>query len=198
MRSNYSQIAALLVYGTIWLSMAIGNNDRAGAQSSLAPPPTEICDLDLALLKSGQVSRDRNIITADTVTSDGMTVPSLWWTSEQFPAKLIANWMANRRQQQIYLVVNTQYWNLLDYIERYRTISKFGRVAASYGYNLKICNTQKISLAHYTCESISPGHSAKPGKSIGANIDLAGTPTPNNCQIWLNVSGQNGIGVRTN
>lgn len=195
---NYSPIAALLVYGTIWLAIAIGDNDRAGAQSSLAPPPTEICDLDLALLKSGEVSRDRNIITADTATSDGMTVPSLWWATEQFPAKLIANWLANRRQKQIYLVVNTQYWNLLDYIDRYRTISKFGRVASGYGYNLKICNSQKISLAHYTCESISPAHRAEPGKAIVTNSDVSETPTPNDCQIWLNVSGQNGIGVRTN
>jgi hypothetical protein len=197
-RSNYLQIATLLVYAPIWLSIAIGNYDRVLAQSSLAPPTPEICNLDLAALKSGALSRDRQMITADTVTADGMTVPSLWWTSEQFPAKLIANWLANTRQKQIYLVVNTQYWNVLDYIERYRTIDKFGRVAASYGYNLKICNTQKISLAHYTCESISPAHSAEAGKSIGANSNLAGTTAPNNCQIWLNVSGQNGIGVRTN
>jgi hypothetical protein len=115
-RINYSQIAALLVYGTI----AVGGNQRVLAQSSLAPPPPEMCDLNLALLKSGEVSRDPNIITADTVSSEGTTTPSLWWTSEQFPSKLIANWLANRRENQIYLVVNTQYWNLLDYIRSCR------------------------------------------------------------------------------
>jgi hypothetical protein len=158
------------------LALTIGSSSATLAQSNLIPPSPAVCDLDLAALKSGDVDRDRNIVTADTVSAQGTTTPSLWWTSEQFPPKLIANWVADRNQKQIYLLVNSQYWNILDYIDRYRTIDKFGRVAQGYGYNLKICNSQKITLADYACES-------------------TGTSNPNICQIWLNANGQNGLGV---
>jgi hypothetical protein len=129
------------------------------------------------------VGKDLNIVTADTVSPQGMTIPSLWWTSEEFPDKLVTNWVANRRQNQIFLLVNSQYWNILDYIDRYRTIDRFGRVAQSYGYNLTICNSQKINLAAYTCE---------------LTVDTSVVPTPahqNICQIWLNVNGQRDLGV---
>ena len=155
------------------------------AQPSIIPPTPEICDISLTALSTANA--DPNIVTADTVSPKGTTVPSLWWTSEQFPAKLVTNWIANRRQNQIYVLVDTQYWNMFDYIDRYRTIDRFGRVAHDYGYNLKICNTQKIALAEYTC----------------SNPDRLTTSTPrkvtnqNPCQIWLNTTGQTGLGVST-
>jgi hypothetical protein len=160
--------------GTI-LSLILGSGCVTLAQSSVAPPTPEICDVNLTVLKSVDFSNDPNIITADTVTAEGMTAPSLWWTNEQFPPKLVTNWIANRSQNQIYLLVNTQYWNILDYIDRYRMIDRFGRVAQGYGYNLKICNNQKIALAHYVCDRQNT--------------------TQNACQIWLNVNGQDGLGV---
>jgi hypothetical protein len=94
----------------------------------------------------------------------------------------VTNWVANRSQNQIYLLVNSQYWNILDYVDRYRTIDKFGRVAQGYGYNLKICNSQKIALADYTCDSTG-------------DPNIASSVTQNICQIWLNANGQNGLGV---
>lgn len=166
------------------------------AQSSLAAATPEVCDVNLTWLKSNDIEGNPNIVTADTVSAEGTTVPSLWWTSEQFPAKLVTNWIANRNQKQIYLLVNTQYWNVLDYIDRYRTIDRFGRVAQSYGYNLKICNSQKISLARYTCDSISAKGDPKDRPPTTPN--LGKSSTQNNCQIWLNVNGQDGMGVRAN
>jgi hypothetical protein len=71
------------------------------------------------------------------------------------------------------LLVNAQYWDLLDYIGRYSTIDRFGRVAQGYGYNLKLCSSQKIVLARYSCNP----------------LDRA------SCQLWLNATGQNGLGV---
>jgi hypothetical protein len=186
-----------IVWMTTSLSIAIGSSCPILAQSSLTAATPEVCDVNLTWLKSNDiVNGDSNIVTADTVSAQGTTVPSLWWTSEQFPAKLVTNWIAYRQQKQIYLLVSTQYWNVLDYIDRYRTIDRFGRVAQSYGYNLKICNSQKIALARYTCDSISASNAPK---NLSKNDrSLAQTSTPNNCQIWLNVTGQDGMGVRTN
>ncbi len=175
----------------ISLYLSMGLSYRTLAQSSLLPSTPEICDLNLTLLKSADVSSDPNIVTADTVSAKGTTVPSLWWTSEQLPAKLVTNWIANRSQKQIYLLVNTQYWNILDYVDRYQTIDRFGRVAQSYGYNLKICNSQKIVLADYTCDSnlLSKEPTIKP--------NINGFRSEQSCQIWLNANGQNGLGVKT-
>ncbi len=166
-------VYCLITYGTS-LYIGFGWSYPTLAQSSLNPATPEICDINLTVLKSTDLTTNPNIVTADTVSAQGMTVPSLWWTSEQFPAKLVTNWIANRSQKQIYLLVNTQYWNILDYVDRYRTIDRFGRVAQGYGYNLKVCNSQKIALARYTCDSIQ-----------------------NTCQIWLNTNGQNGLGIPT-
>lgn len=172
------------------LAIMLGWSPQASAQLGLAPNTTDICEIDLAALKSNHLRTDRNLVTADTVSPQGMTVPSLWWTSEQFPAKLVTNWIANRHQKQIYLIVNTQYWNLLDYIDRYQAIDRFGRVAHSYGYALKICNSQKIALARYTCTSI-----VSRSETTRSNSDNG---TRDSCQIWLNINGQDGMGVRTN
>jgi hypothetical protein len=175
---------------SISLCLSVGWSYATLAQSNLAPATPEICDLNLTLLKSTDLGKDPNIVTADTVSAQGTTVPSLWWTSEQFPDKLVTNWIANRQQKQIYLLVNTQYWNILDYIDRYRTIDKFGRVAQGYGYNLKICNSQKILLARYTCDSmpLAKGYPKDNSAAIRQNLDPI--TTQDTCQIWLNANGQ--------
>jgi hypothetical protein len=167
------------------LFLIIGLSQTGLAQSSLIPSPPATCELNLDLLKSSDIGKDRNITTADTVSAAGTTTPSLWWTNEQLPPKLVTNWIANNSQKQIYLLVNTQYWSILDYVDRYRTIDRFGHAARDYGYNLKICNSEKIVLAEYTCDS---------------KTEAQFQPAPNqnnNCQIWLNTTGQNGLGVQS-
>ncbi len=167
------------------LLLVIGFSQTGLAQSSLIPASPPTCDLNLALLKSTDIGKDRNIITADTVSAAGTTTPSLWWTNEQLPPKLVTNWIANNSQKQIYLLVNTQYWNILDYVDRYRTVDRFGHAAREYGYNLKVCNSQKIVLAEYTCDSTTESQSQQ---VLNQN---------NSCQIWLNTTGQTGLGVQS-
>ncbi len=167
------------------LLLVIGFSQPGLAQSNLIPAPPATCELNLALLKSADINKDRNIVTADTVSAAGTTTPSLWWTSEQFPPKLVTNWIANGNQKQIYLLVNTQSWNSLDYIDRYRTVDRFGHAARSYGYNLKVCNSQKIALAEYSCDSASEAQSQQVSNQN------------NSCQIWLNTTGQTGLGVQS-
>jgi hypothetical protein len=167
------------------LFLMVGFSQTGLAQSNLIQPPPATCELNLALLKSADINKDGNIVTADTVSAAGTTTPSLWWTSEQFPPKLVTNWIANANQKQIYLLVNTQSWSSLDYIDRYRTVDRFGHAARSYGYNLKVCNSQKIALAEYSCDSTTEAQSQQVSNQN------------NSCQIWLNTTGQTGLGVQS-
>jgi hypothetical protein len=163
-------------------------NQTTLAQSSIIPSAPEVCDIDLATLNSTNFDTDPNIVTADKVSARAMTLPSLWWASEQLPPKLVTNWIANRREKQIYLLVNTQYWNILDYLDRYRTIDRVGRTAQKYGYNLKVCSSQKVALARYTCLLIN----------TTTQTVVSNGSDQNSCEIWLNSTSQNGLGVRTN
>ncbi len=211
--SQYLQRIGWLTKLVTCTALGMGWMPKIVAQSNGVSTTPEICEIDFNLLKS-EPSSDRftsadpapkqkhkaqptqggaeiggepahvspNIITADTVSAKGMTLPSLWWTSEQFPAKLVTNWIADRDQKQVYLLVNARYWNLLDYIDRYRTIDQFGRVAQGYGYNLKLCSSQKIVLARYSCNEID-----SPKERLSQQAS---------CQIWLNATGQDGMGVQ--
>jgi hypothetical protein len=172
-RSLCDALALAILLG--WLP---ATRSQPGADSSTP----DICTLDLSVLRSSGSSPAKNIITADTVSPKGITIPSLWWTSEEFSAKLVTNWIADRRQNQIYLLVNTQYWNTLDYLDRYRAIDRFGRVAQGYGYNLKVCNSQKLKIGSYSCTPTAPpsGDRAVPQSS---------------CQIAIDNFGQTGLGV---
>jgi hypothetical protein len=172
-----SAIGSSLWLGLGWMPTVI-------AQPTIVPDTPEICEVNFNLLKSDRRSERDNIITADTASAKGMTLPSLWWTNEQLPPKLVTNWIANRQQKQVYLLVNAQYWDLLDYIDRYQTIDKFGRVAQGYGYNLKLCSSQKVVLAQYHCDPI-----------VGAAEPVATRHA--SCQLSLNASGQNSLGVQT-
>lgn len=181
------QLVAVTVAGSS-LYLTLGWGSSARSQSSLIPPTPEVCEIDMAAFKSTEPGTDPNIVTADTASPQGMTLPSLWWPSEQFSSKkLVKNWIANRSQKQIYLLVGAQSWHILDYIDRYRTIDRFGRVAQSYGYNLKICDSQKIALARYTCDlSLAPSQ----------NQTATDLNPPTTCQIWLNSNDQNGMSVQ--
>ena len=186
--STYRPRIAYTIGCTTSLIVMMSTNCAVFAQLGGISSTPEICDVDLTLLKPTEIGSDPNIITADTVSPKGTTIPSLWWTNEQIPSKLLVNnWIANRRQHQIYLLVNTQYWNILDYVDRYRTIDRFGRVAQSYGYNLKLCNTQKVAIARYTCDVLSDSITQKSSTA----------KPPQTCQIWLNGTDQNGMGVKS-
>ena len=183
LKSQYSYPTSWLisVAGCLWLSIT-AQVPLLLAQQNTIPDGQTICDINFNLLKSNPDGDRLGIVTADTVSPEKMTLPSFWWMSEQLPAKLVTNWIAYRKQQQVYVLVNTQYWSMLDYIDRYRTIDQFGRVAQSYGYNLKLCSSQKIVMASYSCNPIDPTQ--------------AKLSTPTSCQLWLNPSGQNGLGIQ--
>lgn len=118
-----------------------------------------------------------NIITAKTISQEGLTIPSLWWAQEQFDpfgGRLIANWIAYPDERRIDLVVNRQLWSLLNYVERYRFVNKFGTVAREYQYNLRVFDRQNKCLVTYAC-----------------NFQV----TPNHCEIDFEPSGKTGLEV---
>jgi hypothetical protein len=113
--------------------------------------------LELELLELDTLPPGRNLITANTISATEVTIPSLWWAKEQFNevgGKLINNWIAYQDQdkKRIDMVVNAQLWTLLDYLERYRFVNKFGTVARDYQYNVRVFNQQGERLATYTCD----------------------------------------------
>lgn len=113
--------------------------------------------LDTELLKPDSPHNGRDIVTANTISPTGLSVPSLWWAKEQFNevgGKLINNWIAYQDEKRIDIVVNRQPWTLLDYLGKYRFINKFGAVARDYKYNVRIFNQQGELLATYTCNYI--------------------------------------------
>ncbi len=173
---------------TLWLELDW--RSLAHAQPNTDPSLPAICEVDFGLLQARNRGNRTDIVTADTLSARAMTIPSLWWTRDQFPPKLIINWIAERERQQIYLLVNDRAWNKLDYFDRYRVLSKFGRVAHDYGYNLKICSSQKILLAQYLCPAqIRPID----------NSQLDPTTTQKyfqtSCEALLSPTDQTGLGV---
>jgi hypothetical protein len=116
--------------------------------------------LDLELLKDPNiVRRNIQVITADTIADFPRfrsSVPSLWWTQDQLDrdAKLVSNWLVYPEKKRIDLVVNPQFWNNLEYLERYKLVNRYGLVARRYGYNLRVFNlkfNEVKPIVAYTC-----------------------------------------------
>lgn len=96
--------------------------------------------------------RDQGVITEQTISQSEISLPSLWWTKEQFDqqnGRFISNWLAYPEQQRIDLVINRQLWSLLTYLDQYQFVDKLGTVARGYDYNLRVFNQQGKCLALY-------------------------------------------------
>jgi hypothetical protein len=160
---------------TCWFPPAVAQNKPSAPVSCQEP-------LELALLESNSTlnEENQNIVTDRTISQDHLTVPSLWWAKEQFDPygnRTIVNWLAYRDRQRIDLIVNRQLWSLLNYVERYRLVNKFGTTAREYGYNLRIFDRQKKCLVTYSCDFKT---------------------TPNQCQIDFEPSGRAGLQIERN
>lgn len=121
-------------------------------QKQCAAPLPATEPLDLNLLDAASVP-PAPIITRNTISQQGITNPSLWWAAEQFGGKLLDNWLAYPAADggRVDLVVNRQFWSLLNYLERYQFLNEFGLVAQDYRYNIRVFNPQGAFLAAYTC-----------------------------------------------
>jgi hypothetical protein len=145
MRIN--QIILLLFFGSIDLGFSV-------TITTISQAAEIACDSspNLEPWQEPKVAEMENIVTAETISQERLSVPSLWWARESidpFLGKSIDNWNAYPQRKQIDLIVNWQLWNLLDYIQKYAFVNKFGTIARGYGYNLRIINQQNKCLAIY-------------------------------------------------
>jgi hypothetical protein len=119
-------------------------------------------------------------VTADTISQTSLTIPSLWWTRDQFGGKLLETWFAFPTgagiSPRVDLVVNQQVWSLYTYLERYSFVNQFGTAAKDFGYNVRIFNRQRNLLAAYICEPIAqPLNSSDQNRSSNCNLFLDST-----------------------
>jgi hypothetical protein len=127
--------------------------DRRTYDQEKCQPPlsTGLLDPDLPL---GQTDR--------TISQEHLTLPSLWWTRDEFAArsslgkKLIDSWLicpaSLNAPQHVQMVLNAQIWSLLEYFERYEFLHLFGTVTSNSGYNLWLYSDENPVLAAYTCD----------------------------------------------
>jgi hypothetical protein len=96
------------------------------------------------------------------------SVPSLWLAQKQFGGKLLDRWFIDPGNTWVIIIVNRQLWSLLDYMERYQFVNRFGTASSEYGYNLRVCNRQGTALAVYSCN----------GDRSSCKIDLESLSNP--------------------
>jgi len=174
---------------TLLLSISLSTihilpNKPSFAQAPPVPQPST-APLQLSLLKppgqsnNGTVKNpsigncdNLTVVTANTICQQQLTIPSLWWAQEQFGGELVDNWLAyparGTAAARVDLVVNQQIWSILDYVQRYEFVNKFGSVARDYGYNTRVFNYQEELLGTYTCDF---------------------SRTPNQCSLQLDARG---------
>jgi hypothetical protein len=138
--------ATLLVIGSVWSTLP------SWAAPTYSPEPLEV-----ELINNPETLRGRvDVITADSISRTNSTIPSLWLTQEQLDKnqKLVSNWLAYLDRKYIDVIVNPQFWNNLDYTERYNFISRYGITAQRNGYNVRIFNrkfSEQKPIVAYTC-----------------------------------------------
>ncbi len=145
-------IIPILLLGISWGIIPILIPQLSG--QSLAAPIPSLIPLEIDLLKENAPPPKPGIITVNNISQTDISTPSLWWAQEQFNefgGKLLTNWIAYQDEKRVDLVVSRQPWTLLDYLERYRFVNRFGAVARDYKYNVRIFNDRAFLLATYTC-----------------------------------------------
>jgi hypothetical protein len=139
----------LLIFGELAISPAVRAVPRYIALSYANSP------LEINLLNNSKLGKSRpDVVTADTISPSQRNTPSLWWTREQLPNKLVLNWLAYPQKKQIDVVVNPQFWNILDYPQRYQLVNRWGTVARKHGFDVRIFNLRFSELkpiVAYTC-----------------------------------------------
>ena len=190
--------------------------DPATASKATLQPDLE--PLDLPALNPANTPT--GLVTAASISLTHLTLPSLWWLQEQtandaaYGSKLLANWLAypsnGNRPGRVDLVVNRQFWSLLDYLDRYAFIHLFGEAARDYGYNVRIFDGQATLLGASTCDfstvNIDALQSSQLSRASNTADRLAPKPIPASpvqptetiaCSILLDASGKAGLTGRS-
>jgi len=153
------------------------------------------------------------VVTANKISLTQLTVPSLWWLRDQladqetYGNNLLENWLAyppsGSSPGRVDLVVNRQLWSLLDYLDRYAFIHRFGKTARDYGYNVRVFDGQATRLGASTCDfsTLNIDVLQRPFLEPTADVEPTVTdaslpPSPTDtlvCSILLDSSGRGGL-----
>lgn len=96
-------------------------------------------------------------ITENDISQTRLTPPSVWWAAQRFGNLLLDYWFTCPGDKRVYLIVNRQIWNSLNYVERYAFVNHFGTYSRPDRYNVEVLNSQLENLAAYRCEySVNP------------------------------------------
>ncbi len=147
--SDRRSLVALLL-GISLTTISLLSTQPSIAQTEASIPTASDAPLELNLLNN-----PKGVITANTINQGQLTVPSLWWAKENSENKLLDNWIAYPAEAtqpaRVDVVVNQQFWSILDYLERYNFVNRVGSLARNYNYNIRVFNYQEERLATYTC-----------------------------------------------
>ncbi len=206
---RWGAIALLLAsFGVIPATPALSQSTEATSpppanNERLQPDPSSF---DLAAFRAsttakinpGNCADDTDIITEKMICQLRLTIPSLWWTKTQQPLgnKLLEGWLAYPgnadSSRRVDVVVNPQLWGILDYLNRYEMLNRFGTVTADYGYNLRVFDPQGRALGAYTCD-FQAVRSPTPADSAP---DATTDASARTCRIKLDFTGKGGLGGR--
>ena len=141
------------MYGIVSRSLLLGLLWGTVARTQVPVPATVPLETELLEVEAAQIEF-LGLVRRDTIDPAGLTVPSLWWSAQQFGDKLLDTWLAYPEARRVDLVVNRQEWSLSDYLDRYQFVNYFGRVARDDGYNLRVFVRQQpqVPIAAYTCD----------------------------------------------
>lgn len=211
--------SAMLVVLLGLIEVGSGLAVHASAQTIETDAPTkpgltlkpDLEPLDLKALAPGNTPAF--VVTANTISLTQLTVPSLWWLRDQladqdtYGNNLLENWLAyptsGSSPGRVDLVVNRQLWSLLDYLDRYAFIHRFGKTARDYGYNVRVFDGQATLLGASTCDFstvnidvLQRSLSERPA-DVEPTAPDASLPTPPAdtiaCSILLDSSGRSGL-----
>jgi len=136
-------------------------NKPASPQRSSTTQPTNQITTDFRDALAGRTIA--GAVTSNTPSSVRLSMPSLWWISEQLAAldqfgnKFIQMWIAypgqNGQPGRVDLLVDRQQWSLLAYVQRYEFVNKFSTVARSFGFNTRVYDSvDRLPIAAYVCD----------------------------------------------
>jgi len=116
-----------------------------------------------------------DVVTEDDPSLYGLTPPSLWLHREQIYRRwggyrLVRGWTAFYSQSGdtyiIDILVDPQYWNRLDYAERYAILTRFGTTGMSYGYQVRLYSSISLVGIHACDFSAEPGLAGYPRDDV--------------------------------
>lgn len=151
-------------------------------------------DVPNALRQVLEAPTTGEVISSRHPSQLGLTVPSLWWSVEQFGVGIVESWRAYPIEDwvggRVDMVVSDREWARYGYFERFSLVNHLGTSASNYGYHLIIRDRRQTVLGAYICDFAAATVPFVPNvlDSQGQAVpDFVGDRASNLvCRVWLN------------